>query len=107
MRYRVTSHIRKDGADYPIGSEIELNDAMAERISHAIEGPIDLPPKPDARVVEVATVFEPLPEITEDPVVTEQVSEPVEPEEPTRYFRPPGQINSSGLPGSDKKRPKR
>jgi hypothetical protein len=37
MKYRVTSHLRRNGKDYAIGSEIELDPAVADKMPHAVE----------------------------------------------------------------------
>ena len=81
MLYRVISNILKDHVHYAPGSEIELDDATAQKISHAVEGPIaveilPLPVIPEP-VIE-PEVFEPLPEIEAGVLQTEErISTPI------------------------------
>jgi len=67
MLYRATGNIRMDHKHYQAGDEIELTGERAAQLAHTIEGPI---------TKEAPAVFEPLPEIVEDPVVMERVSKP-------------------------------
>jgi hypothetical protein len=67
MLYRVKSPIKKDRVSYEPGSEIELNDATAIKIAHAIEGPIEI------EVLPEPVIYQP---VIPEPVVEPDVIEP-------------------------------